>query len=74
MREALDALRTRGERVRLDDLLIRGARERLREVEAAREDRDARANLRRELVEQLRKGDGLDAAAAREASERGWTH
>jgi hypothetical protein len=74
VREALDALRSRGERVRLDDLLIRGARERLREVEAAREDRDARASLRRELVEQLRTGDGLDAVAAREVSERGWTH
>ncbi len=74
MREALDALRTRGERVRLDDLVIRGARDRLREVESAREDRDARVSLRRDLVEQLRTGDGLDASAAHEVSERGWTH
>jgi hypothetical protein len=43
--EALDALRLRGERVRMGDLVIRGARERLRELEAEREDEAQRAVL-----------------------------
>lgn len=74
MREALNALRRRGERVRLDDLVIRGARERLREVEAARDSEAHKAELRRQLVQQLRTGEGLDADAAYEVRERGWTH
>ena len=74
MREALDSLRRRGERVRLDDLVIRGARDRLRELEAGREQDAEKAELRRELIEQLRSGEGLDAAAAHEVRERGWTH
>jgi hypothetical protein len=74
VREALDALRCRGERVRLDELVIRGARERLREMEIAN-DQDARnAELRRQLVQQLRTGEGLDVDAAYEVRERGWTH
>jgi hypothetical protein len=74
VREALDALRRRGERVRLDDLVIRGARERLREMEAARDEETRNAELRRQLVEQLRTGEGLDVDAAYEVRERGWTH
>jgi hypothetical protein len=74
VREALDALRRRGERVRLDDLVIRGAHERLREIEVARGEETRNAELRRQLVEQLRTGDGLDADAAYEVRERGWTH
>jgi len=74
VREALDSLRRRGERVRLDDLVIRGARDRLRELEAGREQDAEKAELRRELIEQLRSGEGLDAAAAHEVRERGWTH
>jgi hypothetical protein len=74
VREALDALRRRGERVRLDDLVIRGARERLREVEAARASDEHVAELRQQLIEQLRSGEGLDVDAAYEVSERGWTH
>lgn len=74
VREALDALRRRGERVRLDDLVIRGARERLREMEAARDEQDRNTELRRQLVQQLRTGEGLDADAAYEVRERGWTH
>jgi hypothetical protein len=74
VREALDALRRRGERVRLDDLVIRGARERLREMEVAREREAHNAELRRQLVEQLRTGEGLDVDAAYEVRERGWTH
>jgi hypothetical protein len=74
VREALDALRCRGERVRLDELVIRGARERLREMNAAN-DQDARnAELRRQLVQRLRTGEGLDVDAAYEVRERGWTH
>jgi hypothetical protein len=74
VREALDALRRRGERVRLDDLVIRGARERLREMEVARDEETRNAELRRQLVEQLRTGEGLDVDAAYEVRERGWTH
>ncbi|MGD0454071.1 MAG: hypothetical protein ABSB69_10780 [Solirubrobacteraceae bacterium] len=74
VREALDALRRRGERVRLDDLVIRGARDRLREMELARDDEARNTELRRQLVEQLRTGEGLDADAAYEVRERGWTH
>jgi len=60
--------------VRLDDLVIRGARDRLREMELARDDEARNSELRRELVEQLRTGEGLDADAAYEVRERGWTH
>ena len=74
MREALDSLRRRGEHVKLDDLVIRGARDRLREIEADRGEEADKAELRRELVEQLRTGDGLDAAAAYEVREHGWMH
>jgi hypothetical protein len=74
VREALDALRRRGERVRLDDLVIRGARERLREMEVARDEETRNAELRRQLVEQLHTGEGLDVDAAYEVRERGWTH
>jgi hypothetical protein len=74
VREALDALRRRGERVRLDDLVIRGARERLQEMEVAHDEETRNAELRRQLVEQLRTGEGLDADAAYEVRERGWTH
>jgi hypothetical protein len=74
VREALDALRHRGERVRLDDLVIRGARERLREMELARDEETRNAELRRQLVQQLRTGEGLDVDAAYEVRERGWTH
>lgn len=74
MRDALDALRRCGERVRLDDLVIRGARERLREIEAADAEEARKAELRRQLVERLRTGEGLDAQAAYEVREHGWTH
>ncbi len=74
MQEALDALRRRGERPRLDDLVIRGARERLREIENVDEDKERRAALRRDLVKRLRTGEGLDADAAYEVSEHGWVH
>jgi hypothetical protein len=38
------------------------------------EEKRPRAELRRELIEQLRTGDGLDAAAAYEVREQGWMH
>lgn len=60
--------------MRLDDLVIRGARDRLREIEVGRGREAEKAELRRELIEQLRSGDGLDAAAAYEVREHGWTH
>jgi hypothetical protein len=72
--EALDALRSRGERVRLSELVVRGARERLRELDEQRVSEERGAELRRQLVEQLHSGDGLDADAAYEARERGWSH
>jgi hypothetical protein len=74
VREALDALRHRGERVRLDDLVIRGARERLREMKDVDDDEARKAELRRDLVERLRTGEGLDVDAAYEVRERGWIH
>jgi hypothetical protein len=72
--EALSELRRRGERIRLGDLVIRGARERLRELQAERDDEARKLELRRQLVQQLRTGEGLDADAAYEVRERGWTH
>jgi hypothetical protein len=74
VREALDALRLRGERIRMGDLVVRGAHERLRELEAERDDEDRRAELRRQLVEQLHTGEGIDVDAAYEVREHGWIH
>jgi hypothetical protein len=74
VQEALDSLRRCGERVRLDELVIRGAHDRLREIEGARDEEARKAELRRQLVQRLRTGDGLDADAAYEVRERGWTH
>jgi hypothetical protein len=74
VREALDSLRRRGERVKLDDLVIRGARDRLREINVGQREEAGKAELRRELIEQLRTGEGLDVAAAYEVREHGWTH
>jgi hypothetical protein len=54
--------------------VIRGARERLREMEAARDQESRNMELRRQLIERLRTGEGLDADAAYEVRERGWTH
>lgn len=74
VREALDALRRRGERVRMGELVIRGAHERLRELDAESEDEAERAELRRQLVEQLHTGEGIDVDAAYEVREHGWIH
>ena len=74
VRDALDALRRRGEHVRLGELVIRGASERLREIEAEQDEEACNAELRRQLVEQLRTGENLDVDAAYEVRERGWTH
>ncbi len=60
--------------MKLDDLVIRGARDRLREIEAGREEEAEKAELRRELIEQLRTGEGLDRTAAYEVRGHGWTH
>jgi hypothetical protein len=60
--------------VRLDDLVIRGAHDRLQEMEHER-DTDARnAELRRQLIERMHTGDGIDVEAAYEVRERGWAH
>lgn len=74
VREALDALRLRGEQVRMGELVIRGARERLRELEAEYENEQERSQLRRDLVQRLRTGEGIDVDAAYEVREHGWTH
>jgi hypothetical protein len=74
VREALDALRRRGERVRLDDLVIRGANERLREMEAEHDANARDVELRQQLIGRMRSGDGVDVKAAYEVRERGWTH
>ncbi len=60
--------------MRLDELVIRGARERLREIERARDDDTRKVALRAHLVRRLRTGDGVDVDAAYEVRERGWTH
>jgi hypothetical protein len=60
--------------VRFDDLVIRGARDRLREMDSARDHEAGNAELRRQLILQLRTGEGLDVGAAYEVAERGWTH
>ena len=60
--------------MKLDELVIRGARDRLRELEVGRGEEAEKAKLRRELIEQLRTGDGLDVGAAYEVSEHGWMH
>lgn len=72
--EALSELRRCGERIRLGELVILGARERLRELQAERDDEARKLELRRQLVQRLRTGEGLDAAAAYEVREHGWTH
>jgi hypothetical protein len=72
--EALNELRRRGERIRLGDLVIRGARERLRELQGEHDEEAHKLALRRQLVEQLRTGEGLDAEASYEVREHGWTH
>jgi hypothetical protein len=43
-------------------------------MEVARDEETRNAELRRQLVEQLRTGEGLDVDAAYEVRERGWTH
>ncbi|HEY2437452.1 MAG TPA: hypothetical protein VGH93_09730 [Solirubrobacteraceae bacterium] len=74
VRAALDALRRRGERVRLGELVVRGASDRLREIEDEHGDEARKTQLRRQLVERLRTGRGLDADAAYEVRDSGWTH
>jgi len=54
--------------------VIRGASERVRELDAQRDEDARKVELRRRLVERLRTGEGLDADAAYEVRERGWTH
>jgi hypothetical protein len=43
-------------------------------MEVARDEETRNAELRRQLVEQLHTGEGLDVDAAYEVRERGWTH
>jgi hypothetical protein len=72
--EALNELRRRGERIRLGELVILGARARLHELQAERDEEARKLELRRQLVERLRTGEGFDVAAAYEVREHGWTH
>jgi hypothetical protein len=74
MQAALNELRSRGERIRLGDLVIRGAQVRLQELKEKRDEEARRAELRRDLVKRLHTGEGLDAEAAYEVREHGWTH
>jgi hypothetical protein len=72
VKEALDELRQAqgGERVELPDLVIRGARDRVRELRAAGE--PAR-RARREIADWIRTGNGpqVDVAAAEEVKHLG---
>lgn len=74
VREALEPLRRQGLKVDLGDLVVLGAEQRLRQMEAEQAEEERRRELRLELVEQLRTGEGLDVAAAYEVRETGWTH
>lgn len=74
LRDALEPLRRRGVPVELGDLVARGARDRLRELDAEQAEEQRKAELRRKLVQQLHTGEGLDVAAAYEVREHGWTH
>lgn len=74
MHEALEALRSRGERVHLGELVLLGARERLRELDERCDHGERNVGLRRQLAEQLHTGEGLDVDAAYEVRERGWSH
>jgi hypothetical protein len=74
MQTALNELRRRGERIRFGDLVIRGAQARLRELKEERDEEARGAELRRQLVERLHTGEGLDPEAAYEVREHGWTH
>jgi hypothetical protein len=74
VRDALEPLRRRGVPVELGDLVVRGAADRLREVEAEEPEEQRKARLRQRLVERLRTGKGIDIAAAYEVREHGWTH
>jgi len=74
VREALEPLRRRGVKFELSDLVVRGAEQRLHELEAERVEEERKAELRQRLIERLRTGKGLDVAAAYEVRETGWTH
>ena len=74
LRAALNELRSRGERIRFGDLVMRGAQQRLRELKEERDEEARKLELRRQLVEQLHTGEGLDVEAAYEVREHGWTH
>jgi hypothetical protein len=74
VREALDELRRRDIKVELGDLVMRGARDRVREHDAADREERHRALLRARMVERLRTGEGIDLDALREVREHGWTH
>jgi hypothetical protein len=74
VREALEPLRHRGLKVDLADLLVLGAEQRARQLEAEQAEEERRRELRLQLIERLRTGEGLDVAAAYEVRETGWTH
>jgi hypothetical protein len=74
VREALDDLRRRGLPVELPDLVVRGARERLREADAEQQSDAEREALRRRLLKRMESGQGLDLDALAEAHESGWSH
>jgi hypothetical protein len=68
----LDELRaeTGTDRVELAELVILGARERLRQL---RQERDEQVGLRRRLADRVRAGDvGVDVWAADEVRRHGW--
>ena len=74
VRAALEPLRRRGVKIEWSDLVVRGAEERLRELEEERAEEERRRELRLDLVRRLHTGEGLDVAATYEVRETGWTH
>ncbi|MHB1809053.1 MAG: hypothetical protein ACYCU0_07125 [Solirubrobacteraceae bacterium] len=55
-------------------LKARPGRERLGELEATRDEEARKLELRRQLVERLHTGEGIDIDAAYEVREHGWIH
>ena len=74
--EALEALRRELGETKLDpaELLVLGAREKLRLTAERRADRERRSELRRRFAERSGRGDGIDGEAALAARDRGWQH
>jgi hypothetical protein len=73
LQEARERLRERGVNPSVAELALTGARELLAEADARDADDQRRRELRRRLTARLRSGQALDAEAARQVRDTGWT-